>query len=171
MTDQTPEHPDGPDRSKVASFVRRAGSVLPSDPIRLKQGLGGIKDWTARLPSLLESPPWRTPLPNLTELSPGWRRHDRTHLEISLDHPAAADTGHTWEAWIFLPQSFRLDADTYSAQRIGSDIQSHVRLSAPELELGDVTREAGALARKIGTADPADAIDELKFRTFFVKKD
>ena len=165
MTDQTSEQAGEPGRLKVPAFVRRAASstesVLRSDPIKLKQGLDGIKDWTARLPPLLDAPPWRAPLPNLTELSPGWRRHDRTHLEINLEH-SATSTGRTWEAWIFLPQSFRLNADTYSKQRIGSDIQSHVRLSAPELELDDVPREADAVVRRISEADPADAIDELK---------
>ncbi len=130
--------------------------MLRGDPI--KQGLGGIKSWGA---SLIEAPPWKSPLPNLTEHSPGWRRHDRTHLEINLEHPASS-AGQTWEAWIFLPQSFRLDADTYRTKRLGSDIQSYVRLSAPELHLGDVAREAEGVARVISEADPADAIDELK---------
>ena len=165
MTEQTSEQARGPGRFYIPAFVRRAASstesVLRSDPIKLKQGLDGIKDWTARLPTLLDTPPWRAPLPNLTELSQGWRRHDRTHLEINLEHPATG-AGQTWEAWIFLPQSFRLNADTYSKQRIGSDIQSHVRLSAPELELEDVPRETDAVVRTIGEADPADAIDELK---------
>ncbi len=165
MTDQTSEQAEGPERSNVPAFVRRAArsteSVLRSDPIKLKQGLDGIKDLTARLPSLLEAPPWKTPLPNLTELSPGWRRHDRTHLEINLEHPADS-AGRTWEAWIFLPQSFRLSADTYSTHRIGSDIQSHVRLSTPQLELDEVPRAAEAVARIITEVDPADAIDELK---------
>jgi hypothetical protein len=165
MTDPTSEEDRGPGRLKVPTFVRRAASstesVLRSDPIKLKQGLDGIKGWTARLPTLLDTPPWRAPLPNLTELSQGWRRHDRTHLEINLEHPAAS-AGRAWEAWIFLPQSFRLNADTYSKQRIGSDIQSHVRLSAPELELEDVPREADAVVRTINEAAPADAIDELK---------
>ncbi len=165
MTDQTSEESGGPGRLNVPAFVRRAASstetVLRSDPIKLKQGLDGIKDWTARLPSLLDGPRWKAPLPNVTELSSGWRRHDRTHLEINLEHPASS-AGQTWEAWIFLPQSFRLNADTYSKQRIGSDIQSHVRLSAPELDLDDVSREAVAVARTLSEADPTVAIDELK---------
>ncbi len=165
MIDDTSGQAERPDRLRFLASFRRAASstdaVLRSDPIKLKQGVDGIKDWTARLPSLLAAPPWRAPLPNLTEHSPGWRRHDRTHLEINLEHPAAM-TGQTWEAWIFLPQSFRLNAETYSKQRIGSDIQSNVRLSAPALELDDVPGEVEALARTISEADPADAIDELK---------
>ena len=165
MPDQTQEPTDSSRPSNVPAFVRRAASstesVLRSDPIKLKQGLDGIKDWTARLPSMLDPPRWRAPLPNLTEHSPGWRRHDRTHLEINLDHPTAG-AGQTWEAWIFLPQSFRLDADTYTTRHIGSDIQSHVRLSAPQLDLDDLPREADAIADLIGVADPDDAIDELK---------
>ena len=165
MDDETPEQAGTPGRLNVPAFARRAAtsteSVLRSDPMKLKQGLDGIKDLTSRLPSLLDAPPWRAPLPNLTELSPGWRRHDRTHLEINLEHPTTG-TGRTWEAWIFLPQSLRLNADTYSKQRIGSDIQSHVRFSAPELELDDVPAEADEVARTISEAEPAGAIDELK---------
>lgn len=165
MSDQPSEGASGQDRPNVPGFVRRATSstesVLRSDPIKLKQGLEGIRDLTARLPSLLEAPLWKRPLPNVTELSPGWRRHDRTHLEINLEHPASSGD-RTWEAWIFLPQSFRLSADTYSTHRIGSDIQSHVRLSAPELELSDVPREADAVAATISSVEPAAAIDELK---------
>lgn len=106
---------------------------------KLKRGLEGIKDWTARLPGLLDHPRRRAPRSNVTELSPGWRRHDRTHLEI-LEHPAD-DDGRTLEAWIFMPQSFRLNPDTYTTRRIGSDFQSYIRLSAPELRLGDVAGE------------------------------
>ena len=165
MSDQTSRRGRRPGWLHVPAFVRRAarstGSVLRSDPIKLKQGLDGIKDWTVRLPALLDTPRWRAPLPNLTELSPGWRRHDRTHLEINLEYPATGD-GRTWEAWIFLPQSFRLNDDSYSKPRIGADIQSHIRLSAPELELDNVPREVDVLVVTIGVADVVDGIDELK---------
>ena len=86
MTDQKSEHARRPGPLHISALVRRAASstksMLRGDPIKLKQGLDGIRAWTARLPVLLDSPRWRAPLPNLTELSPGWRRHDRTHLEI-----------------------------------------------------------------------------------------
>jgi hypothetical protein len=165
MSDQKSEHARRPGPLHISALVRRAASstksMLRGDPIKLKQGLDGIRDWTARLPALLDSPRWRAPLPNLTELSPGWRRHDRTHLEINLEYPAVG-AGRTWEAWIFLPQSFRLNADTYSRQRIGADVQSHIRLSAPRLELGDVSCEVDAVVGIISQAGSDDAIDELK---------
>jgi hypothetical protein len=129
--------------------------------MKLKRGLEGIRDWTSRLPILLDNPTWRAPLPNITELSPGWRRHDRTHLEINLEHPID-EGGRTWEAWIFLPRSFRLNADTYPPERIGSDIQAHIRFSAPDLRLRDVPGEVENVMATIGRADPTAAIDELK---------
>ena len=165
MSEQTHRQIDASGRLRIPAFVRRvagsASSASRPNAAKFKQGLEGIKDWTARLPSLLDSPPWRAPLPNVTELSPGWRRHDRTHLEINLEYPVA-DDNRTWEAWIFLPQSFRLDSDTYTKRQIGADIQSHVRLSAPALELDGVSREATRVASIIRRSDPADAIDELK---------
>jgi hypothetical protein len=149
----------------VPAFARRAAtsteSALRRDSIKLKRSLEGIKDWTARLPILLDNATWRAPLPNLTELSPGWRRHDRTHLEINLEHPID-DDGRTWEAWIFLPQSFRLSPDTYSTERIGSDIQSHIRFSAPKLRLRDTPGEVDAVVEIIGRVAPDAANDELK---------
>ena len=135
--------------------------MIRNDPLKIKVGLEGIRDWTARLPGLLDAPRWRAPLPDLTEISPGWRRHDRTHLEINLEHPTIAD-GRTWEAWIFLPESFRLGPDTYSAQRIGADIQSRVRLSAPELLLSDVSGAVGNAAAVVSSSDADVANDELK---------
>ncbi len=165
MSEQTAQQVGDTERSRVPAFVRRvAGSrafTTRPDATMIKQGLGGIKDWTSRLPGVLDRPPWRAPLPNVTELSPGWRRHDRTHLEINLEYPAAADAW-TWEAWFFLPQSFRLDSDSYTKRQIGADIQSHVRLSAPELDLRDVSREAKRVAGVIRRSDPSRANDELK---------
>jgi hypothetical protein len=127
----------------------------------LKRGLHGIKDRTTRLTIFQNNPTWRAPLPDITELSPGWRRHDRTHLEINLECPAGGN-GRTWEAWIFLPQSFRLNPDTYPTGQIGSDLQSHIRFSAPELRLSRVPHEVDSVVATIGEADPDDANSELK---------
>lgn len=155
----------GSRRLNLPTFLRRSHGSADAEPSsethKLSHGLDGFKDWRARLPSLLEAPPWRAPLPSLTELSPGWRRRDRTHLEINLEHPVAT-AGQVWEAWVFLPESFRLNADTYTKERIGSDVQSDVRFTAPVLELDDVPGEVEAIARTICDADSSVAIDELK---------
>ncbi len=136
MSEQTSERARRPGWLHVPAFARRAAgsteSALRRDSTMLKRSLGGFKDRATRLTIFIDNPPWRAPLPDITELSPGWRRHDRTHLEINLECPAGG-TGRTWEAWIFLPQSFRLNPDTYSTARIGADLQSHIRFSAPEL--------------------------------------
>lgn len=165
MKSETFEEARRPRWFRVPAFARRSAHSTDSAPRRdstkLKRSLDGIKDRATRLAIFLDNPAWRAPLPDLTELSPGWRRHDRTHLEINLECPAGHN-GRTWEAWIFLPQSFRLNPDTYSAGRIGADLQSHIRFSAPELGLRRVPHEVDAVAATIGEADPDEAISELK---------
>lgn len=165
MSEEVAERAHEPRRLRLPAFARRAGrstkSVLRNDSLSFKHGLDGIKEWTARLPEMLDAPRWKAPLPDLSELSPGWRRHDRTHLEINLEYPAVGD-GRTWEAWIFLPQSFRLSSDTYPTERIGADIQSHVRLSAPEVALSDVNQAVESVVATISRTDADAACAELK---------
>jgi hypothetical protein len=96
---------------------------------------------------------------------PTWERHDRTHLEIALRYPVAQDgpTGdQIWEAFYFLPQSFRLDATTYSRRELFADLRSHVRFSIPRIALEGVPEEARELARRLTSKPPDDVVWELK---------
>ena len=96
---------------------------------------------------------------------PRWARHDRTHLEVTLRYPLsdggfAAD--RTWEAFYFLPESFRLDATTYSKRELFADFRSYVRFTIPWIELESVPEEARELARRFTSGSPDEVVRELK---------
>jgi hypothetical protein len=120
-----------------------------------------FKDIRALIPAMLDAPPWRPRLRNATDIAPGWRRHDRTHLEISIDVPADG-LERTWEAWIFLPASFRLSADTYTASHLERDFRSHIRRTVPPLDLGDVNAAIDEIATPAGGAGAATAAFDAK---------
>lgn len=64
-----------------------------------------------------------------------WRVHDRTHLEFAIDYPFSSteEGSYTWEAFFFVPESFRLDAATYDKKEMYEDLLSYVRLAIPEV--------------------------------------
>lgn len=63
-----------------------------------------------------------------------WRIHDRTHLEFAIDYPFEAKQGsYCWEAFFFVPESFRLLETTYDKKQIYDDLLSYVRLAVPQL--------------------------------------
>lgn len=96
---------------------------------------------------------------------PIWERHDRTHLEVALRYPVADDgpvVDQTWEAFYFLPGSFRLDATTYSKGDLYADFRSYVRFTIPRIELGGVPEEARELARRLTSRSPDKVVRELK---------
>ena len=104
----------------------------------------------------------------LREAAPGrlvWERHDRTHLEITLQYPvpAAGDLPeHVWEAYYFLPETFRLDASNYSKPDLFSDFRSYVRFSVPPLDLDAVPGEAATLAERLLAESPDAGVQDLK---------
>lgn len=70
-----------------------------------------------------------------------WRVHDKTHLEFAIDYPFAAEpASYTWEAFFFVPESFRLDANTYDKKEMYEDLLSYVRLAVPEVTFDDLAR-------------------------------
>ncbi len=73
--------------------------------------------------------------------APHWEHHDRTHLQLELDYPAGAQE-YCWEAYFFMPQSFRLGPAYYDEQRLYEDLVSYVRLPARERTLRDVVETA-----------------------------
>lgn len=95
-----------------------------------------------------------------------WRVHDRTHLEFAIDYPIAAAPGvHTWEAYFFLPESFRLHEDTYDKKAIYDDLWSYVRYAVPQVPFfrlaardkgAPLARVEASLAACAGVTDTSD---------------
>ncbi len=62
-----------------------------------------------------------------------WRIHDKTHLEFAIDYPFEQEpASYSWEAYFFVPESFRLRETTYDKKQIYDDLLSYVRLAVPE---------------------------------------
>lgn len=93
-----------------------------------------------------------------------WSRHDRTHLEISFDYlrTGGASTQLEWEAYYFIPETFHLNADSYSKREIFGDLRSYVRLSIPDLEFHTVGQEAQSVADRLESQETEAAVAELK---------
>jgi hypothetical protein len=94
-----------------------------------------------------------------------WKRHDRTHLEITLRYPALTDesaASHIWEAFYFLPESFRLDATTYTKRELFADSRSYVRFTTPWIGLDHVPEAARDLAQRLTSKAPDTVVWELK---------
>lgn len=63
-----------------------------------------------------------------------WRVHDRTHVEFAIDYPLGREPAeHTWEAYFFVPESFRLHQGTYDKKAIYDDLGSYVRYAVPTI--------------------------------------
>lgn len=87
-----------------------------------------------------------------------WRVHDKTHLEFAIDYPfGSVPLGYKWEAYFFVPDSFRLEQTTYDKKQIYDDLLSYVRLAVPELSFAsaaEACEEGGWLV-----ADLREALD------------
>ena len=60
--------------------------------------------------------------------------HDRKQFEIKLEYepsPGQAKAGYLVEAYLFLPASLNVDADTYPRQDFYADLLNYVRLKTP----------------------------------------
>jgi hypothetical protein len=96
---------------------------------------------------------------------PMWERHDRTHLEVALRHEvpeSGASAERVWEAFYFLPESFRLDATSYEKGELLSDIRSYFRFCSPRIALENVEEEARDLAGRLTSRTPEEVVRELK---------
>jgi hypothetical protein len=99
-----------------------------------------------------------------------WRVHDRTHLEFAVDYPLGKGPGaHTWEAFFFVPESFRLHEGTYQKKEIYEDLWSYVRYAVPHIpfyqlasmaEGSPLRRAAAALRRASGAPEGSDEAAE-----------
>lgn len=97
-----------------------------------------------------------------------WRVHDRTHLEFAIDY-RLRQVQHTWEAFFFVPESFRIHEATYSKKAIYDDLQSYVRYAVPEvpfLELSSNARgsQLRSLHDALASAQEKDASEENQAR-------
>lgn len=85
-------------------------------------------------------------------LDVAWQVHDKTHIEFAIDYPfEQGPSKYTWEAFFFVPDSFRLAQTTYDKKQIYDDLLSYVRLAVPELAFSELAAtcdpdEAGSLA-------------------------
>jgi hypothetical protein len=78
-----------------------------------------------------------------------WRVHDKTHIEFAIDYPFGKDPrSYQWEAYFFVPQSFRVDERTYGKKDIYEDLLSYVRLAVPQVHFE-------SLAHRDDAADPS----------------
>ena len=97
-----------------------------------------------------------------------WRVHDRMHVEFAIDYPLGKrPSSHTWEAYFFVPESFRLHEGTYHKKDIYEDLWSYVRYAVPPIPFYQLaslaegsplaaTRAAlAACDRKPGSSDEA----------------
>lgn len=98
-----------------------------------------------------------------------WSIHDRTHLQCSLVYRARNLQDRfrlferfEWEVYFFVPDSFRLDSQTYRQDDIYADLKSYVRLAPREEPLRDLLGEPLARLRTSLRADGAEALDGLR---------
>jgi hypothetical protein len=115
-----------------------------------------VADWASLLGDLSRPSVLSRPEDDPVE----WRIHDRTHVEFAIDYPttpSSSPSGYCWEAYFFVPSSFRLDETTYDKKELYDDLQSYVRLAVPELPFARLADEAptaplGRLKAALGAA-------------------
>lgn len=107
--------------------------------------------------------------------------HDRTHVEFAIDY-ALATPRHAWEAYFFVPESFRIHEANYTKKAIYDDLQSYVRYAVPEVPFASlVSLERGAHLRRLkealttaqekdaGSDEPDRAMRALRFFACLVR--
>ncbi len=95
-----------------------------------------VADWASLFGDLARP----TLAPRDTPAPVEWRVHDRTHLEFAIDYPLGEATeAMVWEAYFFVPESFRLHAESYDKKSIFDDLWSYVRYAVPVRSLGELS--------------------------------
>jgi len=129
LLDPVPRPPSPREGTPPASRARKR---RPQARLRALGGEGtAVADWASLHGDLARRPP---SAPALHALEPpvAWRVHDRTHVEFAIDYALGAAPGqHTWEAYFFVPESFRLHEGTYDKKAIYDDLWSYVRYAVP----------------------------------------
>lgn len=119
--------------------------------------------------------PWSLRPPPVQSKAPGkdqsvrWSIHDRTHLQCSLVYRARNLLDRfklferfEWEVYFFVPDSFRLDSQTYRQDDIYADLKSYVRLAPREEPLRDLLQEPLTRLTQALKGDSAEALDGLR---------
>ena len=137
----------------------RTSKRKPQARLRAISGGQAVADWASLFGDLGRS----SSLHPADDPPVEWRVHDRTHLEFAIDYPVTAARGqHTWEAFFFLPESFRLHEDSYDKKAIYDDLWSYVRYAVPQVPFfqlaerrrgGPLARARDTLAAAAGTQD------------------
>lgn len=145
----------------------RAAKRRPQARLRaLEEGSHPIAEWASLFGDLS-----RRPASSPRASAPvEWRIHDKTHLEFAIDYPLLErGEAYVWEAYFFVPESFRLQEDTYDKKAIYDDLWSYVRWAPPEIELGELSSRAdGSSLAEVASALAAarskpDGSDEARW--------
>ncbi|MCC6645279.1 MAG: hypothetical protein IT374_06900 [Polyangiaceae bacterium] len=126
----------------------RAAKRRPQARLRaVEEGPHPIAEWASLFGDLSRRPPTSPRASAPVE----WRIHDKTHLEFAIDYPVQErGEAYVWEAYFFVPESFRLQEDTYDKKAIYDDLWSYVRWAPPEVELSTLSsREAGSTLAEV----------------------
>lgn len=118
----------------VASLVPPVQRTSKRRPQARLRAVGGeahaVADWASLFGDLAR----RTSLVPEVDPPVEWRVHDRMHVEFAIDYPLAKQpSAHTWEAYFFVPESFRLHEGTYDKKDIYEDLWSYVRYAVPTI--------------------------------------
>lgn len=144
------EPADNPAASWRPRAQLRALFPSPSSLRGGRQEPAPVSDWASLFGDLARSA--------ATAVEPGeaveWRVHDKTHLEFAIDFPlAASEQTRVWEAYFFVPESFRIHEATYSKKAIYDDLQSYVRYAVGELPFAELARNTeGSWLRRVSKA-------------------
>jgi hypothetical protein len=171
--------PSQPPPSVEPRQAARTSKRRPQARLRAITGDQIVADWASLFGDLGR----RSSLSPTDDPPVEWRVHDRTHLEFAIDYPVtAARREHTWEAFFFLPESFRLHEDSYDKKAIYDDLWSYVRYAVPQLPFYQLAerRADGPLARtraalrasadaSDGSAESAAAMQRLRLYACLVR--
>lgn len=102
--------------------------------------------------------------------APAFHVHDRTHVEFAMDFRLDTRSERetfVWEAYLFAPESLRLDRRTYDKTDIYTDLQSYVRFEVPDVELSELAGEPAAQVERALGASELDADAALREMRLF----
>jgi hypothetical protein len=123
-----------------------------ADPVEGERPESSPSEWGSLLGDLAPRPLRSTDDPI------EWRVHDRTHLEFAIDYAfdPRESQRYRWEAFFFVPDSFRLQQTTYDKKQIYDDLLSYVRLAIPAIAPEEIAEACGP-----GACD-VDAVGSLR---------